>query len=107
VTAPAAVLVLAGTGNLAVQYVCAAGHGASTVAKAATLPEHGSDVAAYEAPPYAKMESRVVLSCEGLILEKLIDLEIPLENHDLAREPAIIYDHLRLLQDVKWKRAEL
>jgi hypothetical protein len=101
VTAPAAVLVLASTGNLAVQYVCAAGHGASTVAKAATLPEHGSDVAACEAPPYAKMESRVVLSCEGFILKKLIDLEIRVEDHDLPREHANIYDHLWLLPDVK------
>ena len=66
VTAPGTVLVLAGTGNLAVQYVCAAGHETSTVANEATLPEHGREVAAYEVPPEASKESRAVL--ESLIL---------------------------------------
>lgn len=64
VTAPAAVLVLAGTGNLAVQYVCAAGNGARTDAYADTLPEHGRDVAAREVLPQAKIESKIVLSRE-------------------------------------------
>lgn len=66
VTAPGTVLVLAGTGNLAVQYVCAAGHGPSTDANEATLPEHDRAVAAYEVPPKASKESRTAL--EGLIL---------------------------------------
>lgn len=76
VTAPTAVLVLAGTGNLAVQYVCAAGHSARTYAYADILPEHGRDVAACEVLPQAKIESKVVLSCEGLISKKLVDVEI-------------------------------
>lgn len=93
VTAPAAVLILAGTGNLAVQYVCAAGHDARTDAYADTLPEHGRDVAACDVLPQVKIESRIVLSREGFIFEQLVDVEVRLKNQGAPRGPVDIYAH--------------
>jgi hypothetical protein len=108
VTAPGAVLILAGTGNFAVQYVCAAGHGASTDANADTLPEHGRDVAACEVLPQAKIGIRIVLSREGFILEQLVDMEFRLKNHVAPQEPVGIYIHVhtRLLPDGECTRLE-
>ena len=74
--APGMVLVRAGIGNLAVQYVCAAGHGRSTDANVATLPEHGREVAAYEMLPCIKAESKIVPNCEDLIFKWSIGVEI-------------------------------
>lgn len=75
-TGPGTVLVLAGTGNLDVQYVCAAGHGASTVANEATFPEHGREVAACEVLLEASKETRIVLIREGFMLGKLMEMRI-------------------------------
>lgn len=106
VTAPAAVLVLAGTGNLAVQYVCAAGHCARTDAYADTLPEHGRDVAAREVLPQAEIESRIVLSREDLISRQLVDVGIRLMDHGALQEHTDIYTHPQSAFSGPWKHSQ-